>query len=347
MKNKKSLLIIGTIIIGVLILGSVPFYNMGISAVSSNDEEVIVQIKKGSSQTQILNSLDEAGLVKNKLCGKIFLKLHSYDHLQANTYILNKNMSLSAMLDIINDPDMKHILNVKLTIKEGNTIPQIAESFAEVLNISADEVIKQWANQDYLKSLINDYWFIDDSILNTNLLYPLEGYLYPETYFIYEENPTVESMTKIALDMMDEKLTPYKDNIQKLNWSTHEFLTFVSIVERESLFEKDKAEIAGVFMNRLNINMPLQSDITVNYALQRTGVDVSVKQTQVDSLYNTYKYAGLPVGPMSTVTENTMKACIQYTKHDYYYFFAKEDGNVIYSKTYEEHQKAIKENKWY
>lgn len=346
MKNKKILaMIIGVIV--ALVIGIVLFYHWGISAPSSQDEEVIVQIEQGSNASTILNTLDEAGLVNNKLCGKIFLKLNSYDHLQANTYIFNKNMSLSKIYSIMNDPDSKYILQSKLTIKEGNTIPQVAEAFAKILGVSTDEVIKQWEDKDYLNSLINEYWFIDKSILNNQLMYPLEGYLYPETYFVTGDEPNLKDMTKLALDMMDKKLTPYKENIEKMGWSVHEFLSFVSVVERESLFDKDRPEIAGVFMNRLKKGEKLQSDITVNYALQRTGVNVSIKQTQVDSPYNTYRYAGLPVGAISTVSEKTIKDCINYSHHDYFFFFAKEDGTVIYSKTYGDHKKAVKENKWY
>ena len=208
-------------------------------------------------------------------------------------------------------------------------------------------MIKQWDDQEYLQSLIEEYWFLDESILDKDILYPLEGYLYPETYYITEQEPDLKSMTKLALDMMDERLSEYKDDIEKLGWTPHQFLTFASIVERESLFDEDRPKIAGVFINRLNKDMLLQSDITVNYAWQRTGVDVSVSHTQIDSRYNTYKYTGLPVGPISTISKVTIEACIQYEHHDYYYFFAKEDGTVIYSRTYKEHQKIVEENRWY
>lgn len=347
MKNKKNIwLIIGSIVI-IVIIGSVVFYRIGVSSVSSKNKEVIVEIKPGSGANQILETLDKAGLVQNQFCGKIFLKFHRYDTLKANTYILNENMSLSDMFDIMNNPQEKYILQSKLTIKDGNTIPQVAEAFAKILKINKEDVIKQWSQQEYLKSLMKDYWFIDESILNKKLMYPLEGYLYPETYFVTDRNPNLKDMTKLGLDMMDKKLTPYKEAIQKMNWTPHQFLSFVSVVERESLFDKDQPVIAGVFINRLNKKMALQSDITVNYALQRTGVNVSIKQTQVDSPYNTYKYIGLPIGPISTVTEKTMKACLNYNHNEYFYFFAKKDGTVIYSKTYPQHQKAVKENKWY
>lgn len=339
-------MIIGGICVALMIIGFV-FYQQGISAVSSNDDEVIVNIESGSTATQMLNTLDEAGLVKNKLCGKIFLKFHHFDNLQANTYVFKKNMSLSQIFSIMENPEFEYILKSQLTIKEGNTIPEVAKSFAEILNISSDEVIQQWNQKDYLSKLIDEYWFIDESILDPDLLYPLEGYLYPETYYVTQQDPTVESLTKLALDMMDEKLKVYQDDIDKLKWTPHQFLTFASIVERESLFDEDRAKIAGVFMNRLNANMLLQSDITVNYAWQRTGVDVSIDHLKIDSKYNTYKYTGLPVGPISTISQVTLDACAHYEKSDYLFFFAKEDGTVLYSKTYEEHQQVVKENKWY
>lgn len=347
MKNKKTILmIIG--VVAVIVIGIIVFYQYGISAVSSKNQEVIVTIEKGSSPRQILDTLDEEGLVKNKLCGQLFLKLNQYDNLKANTYILNKNMSLSKIYEIMQGNDYKYILKSKLTIKDAHTIPEVAKAFSDILGISSDDVIKQWSDKNYLKQLIDEYWFIDDSILNSDILYPLEGYLYPETYYVSDEKPTVQSMTKLALDMMDKKLTPLKSRIEKMGWTPHQFLTFVSIVERESgKNPEDKNMIAGVFMNRLNKNMLLQSDITVNYAWQRTGVDVSVSHLQIDSKYNTYKYTGLPVGPISTVLEDTMERCLDYKHHDYLYFFADKNGKVIYSKTYEEHQKVVKENKWY
>jgi len=347
--KKKSFKIMAPIVIVVLILiALVVFYNHGISAVSSQDKEVVVQIESGSGVNQIIDCLDEAGLIQNKLCAKIYMRINKHDNLKANTYIFSTNMSLSKIVSIMQDPEEKYLIHTKLTIKDGQTIPQVASEFAKILNITEDEVIQQLANPDYLNKLIDEYWFIDESILNKDLMYPLEGYLYPETYYVSEKNPTVESMAKLALDMMDKKLTPLQDRIKKSGWSVHEFLSFVSIVERESGSQpEDKNKIAGVFMNRLNIHMKLQSDITVNYALQRTGVNVSIKQTQTDSPYNTYAYEGLPVGPISTVLDDTMERCLDYAHHKYYYFFADENGKVIYSETHDQHKKVVEENKWY
>lgn len=345
--DKKKLL---TIIIGfvvVAVVGVSVFYMNGVSSVSNNDKEVIVTIEKGQGASSILNTLDEAGLVNNKLCGKIFLKLNNFDNLQANTYIFNENMSLNDMFSIMEKPSGEFILRTKVTIKEGNTMPEVAASIAEALDMSKDDVLKQLADKTFLNDLIKDYWFITDDILKSGIKYPLEGYLYPETYLFNLDEANVEKIIRESLDMMDEKLTPIKDSISHMKWSIHEFLTFASVVERESLFDKDRPIIAEVFLNRLAINMRLQSDITVNYAWQRTGVDVTYDHLKIDSPYNTYKVYGLPIGPISTVSLKTMESCINHDNHDYLFFFAKKDGTVIYSKTLDEHNKAVKENKWY
>ena len=351
-KEKKQIgflkiFIIIAIVIAAIIFGLIFFYKNGTSSVSDKEKEVIVRIEPGMSALQMLDEMDKEGLIKNKTCAKIFLKLNHFDNLQANTYVLNQTMSVSDIFNILQNPKEQYVVRVKLTIKDGNTIPQLAEEVAKLLEISAEEVIQAWADPEYLQSLIEEYWFLDESILNEDIMFPLEGYLYPETYYVTEKDPTVQDVTKYGLDMMDKKLSKYKEDIKKMGWTPHEFLSFTSVVERESLFDKDRPIIAGVFMNRLNEGMRLQSDITVNYAWQRTGVDVSYDHLKIDSKYNTYVYAGLPAGPISTVLDTTMEDCINYEKHDYMYFFAKEDGTVIYSKTLEEHNKAIKENKWY
>lgn len=350
-RKKRIRLILMSVIILVLIAAAASctmiFYKDSISAVSKDSEEVIVRIDSGMGAYQVLDRLYENDLIKNKKAAKLYVKIHHINEAKANTYILNKTMSLKEIFNILENPDEEHTVHVKFTVKDGNTIPQVAESVSSLLNITTKEVIDKWSDTEYLQQLIENYWFIDDSILNSDIMYPLEGYLYPETYYIIEENPSIEDVTKYALDMMDKKLSAYKDDISNMNWTPHQFLSFASVVERESLFNEDRPKIAGVFINRLNYGMKLQSDITVNYAWQRTGVDVSYDHLKIDSKYNTYMYEGLPVGPISTITEDTMKDCINYDHNDYYYFFAKEDGTVIYSKTLEEHNAAVENNKWY
>jgi UPF0755 protein len=155
-----------------------------------------------------------------------------------------------------------------------------------------------------------------------------------------EQEPTIESITRLCLDLMKERLTPYENQISQLGMTAHEFITLASVVQAESLFEEDYKTIAGVFHNRLETGMPLQSDITVLYALQEKRVDVTYADLEVESRYNTYKYAGLPVGPICSPGISCLEAVVEPAEHNYLYYHTdevKKDGSHIFNKTYEEH----------
>jgi UPF0755 protein len=347
--SKKVKIILGSIVVCcVILVGGLFFmYSDGQKAVSSKSEEVIVEIS--GNHDAVLEQLDVAGLLKNKMVASVFLKLNNYDF-KANTYVLNKNMDLDTIFSIIEAGDFDYLLKTKFTVIEGTTVPEVAEVIATTLGITGDEVLQKWCDKDYLLSLTETYWFLDESILEDGLLFPLEGYLAAETYFVTEQEPTIESLTTLMLQQMDVNLTEYKEEIENFtingeNVSLHEFLTFTSIVQSESLFPEDHQKIAGVFMHRLEIGMKLQSDVTVNYANQVTKVAVTYDDLEVDSKYNTYLYEGLPAGPIANVSKDLIEACLNYEKTDDLFFFAIKGGEVIYTKSYGEHLAAIQEAK--
>jgi len=348
-KGTKNILIILAVLIAFGIAAGLfawNYYKEGIAPVSDKSKELIVTVENGQTATSVLYTLDEAGLVNNVLCGKVYLKLNDVGNLQANSYILNENMSLEEIFKVMTKPTADRVVQCSVTILDGYSLKDISESIAKALEIESLEVMKLLNDEVFLNSLIEKYWFITDEILKEGIKYPLEGYLYPETY-LYNSNATLEDVIYGSLDMMDKHLTKARASFEARGWTAHDFLTFASIVERESLFDEDRPKIAGVFMNRLEKNMLLQSDITVNYAWDRTGVDVTYAHLEIDSPYNTYKYAGLPIGPISTVSGVTLDACVNYEDNEYYYFFAKEDGTVIYSRNLNEHNNAVKNNRWY
>lgn len=347
--NKKIKMIIAGVSVTVVIIFAVLAYMYfdGIKAPSSKEEEVVVVISGGPSS--VLAQLDEAGLLKNKMVANIHLKLNSYNF-KANTYVLNKNMDLESICKTIEKADFKYLLKDKFTVLEGSTIPEYADVVAKKLNLSQTDILKKWCDTEYLNTLVEKYWFLDESILEDGLMFPLEGYLAPETYFITEKEPSIESLTTMMLDQMDTNLTPYKDKIKEFKIKgevveMHDFLALASIVQCESLFPEDHSRIAGVFMHRLEKPMRLQSDVTVNYANQVTKVAVTYDDLNVDSKYNTYKYDGIPVGPISSVSVELIEACLNYEKTDYEYFFAIKDGTVVYTKSYDEHLAKIAEAK--
>lgn len=348
--KKTQKIIVGTIGgIVIIILALVFFYFNGQGAVSSKSEEVVVEIS--GSTSSVLNQLDQAGLLKNKIVASIYTKFNHYDF-KANVYVLNKNMDLKKIFAIL-EGDNQYISAAKITILDGYRIPECAKQVAKGLEIDSTKVLEKWTDKAYLQTLVDHYWFLDESILGDDIMFPLEGYFGPETYIITSTKTTIEDVTKMMLDQMERNLNKYKDKISNFTIngtkvSVHQFLSLASVVQCEASGQKDdQPKIAGVFIKRLEKPMRLQSDVTVNYANQVKTVAVTYNHLSVDSRYNTYKYDGLPIGPISTVSNDIIDACLNYQKTDNLFFFALKDGTVIYSKTYEEHQEVVKENKWY
>ena len=346
-KQKKMIAAVVAVFVVVLVCGLI-FYFSGIGAADKgNHEDIIVDIPNGTGGSQIIEILDEEGFIKNKFCAKVHMKLGGYNSLQANSYVFTKSMSLPEILEAINTGDFNYLSKNAITIIEGSTVPMAAEAIAEKMPFTKEEILNKWADTAYLNTLIDEYWFLTDEILQSGIMFPLEGYIYPETYFVTDKEPTIESITAMFLDKANEELTARKTKIDKCGMSVHELLSLASVVQNESLFEEDIPKIAGVFYNRLKADMPLQSDITVLYAIQEKRVDVYFSDLEVDSPYNTYMYSGLPIGPVCGVAGYALDATLDYEKTDYLYFFATEDGKVLYSKTLAEHEKTVNDNLWY
>ena len=267
-------------------------------------------------------------------------------------YILNKKMDLKTIFKAIEGKEKKYISNTKITVLDGQTIPEYASIISKQTGIDYNEIIQKWTDQTYLQKLIKKYWFLTDDILSDGIYYPLEGYLAPETYFLTQED-TIESITKMMLDQTQKHLEKYKTQILdfKVNsqpLTVHQFMTLSSIVQRESpVNDEDRQLVCGVLINRLNKQMPLQCDVTVNYGNQEVKIDVKHTDLNKDTKYNTYKYNGLPVGPISSISTGIIKNVLNYKESEYYYFFATQDGKVLYAKTYQEHQANVNSNKWY
>ena len=266
---------------------------------------------------------------------------------------------LSTIFALLNNNNDK-ILNgvtingVEIAGKTKDEVKNMLEEkiIAKQTGIDENKILEKWTDQAYLKKLIKKYWFLTDDILTDGIYYPLEGYFAPETYFLTQED-NIESITKMMLDPMEKHLQKYKTHIESFKvgnqtLSIHQFMTLSSIVQRESpTNSQDQQLIAGVLINRLNKQMPLQCDVTVNYGNQVVKIAVTHNDLSNDTKYNTYLYKGLPVGPISAVSTEMIQSVLNYKESEYYYFFATQDGKVLFAKTYEEHQANVKSNKWY
>lgn len=346
-KKKKPLR--GLLILILLLAVAVGFggaYTMGLRAVEpGNEDPVMVEIPNGSGASMIVEILNDAGLVRSPFWAKVNAKLGGYNSLQANTYVFNKGMAFNQMMNIINEGNFDYISKESIEVKDGARLEQVAAAMSEQLDFSADEIMAKWSDKEYVQELIDKYWFLTDEVLGKDVMYPLEGYLYADTYFVTTDNSTIEGFTEMCLDRMDEELSARKDAIEATDYSVHELLTLASIVNKEAMAE-DQPGVAGVFKNRISEGMSLGSDVTVCYIFQEDRVDL--KQSQLDSTspYNTRKYAGLPPGPICQVTGTPVDAVLNPESNNYLFFYAGPDGTVYYGRTEAEHAANVEAHPW-
>lgn len=334
------------LIIGVLLLGMFGLYQYQVSPTDkSSNAKVEVVIKQGMSTSQIASLLKKKYLIRDEFFFKVYMKLNRRDSIKASTYYLSKNMSLDNIVSLLEKGASN--TDISITFKEGKTIKDYAKVLSETTNISEDEFLTKMKDKTYLTSLIKSYWFLTDAILDSNIYYGLEGYLAPDTYNFKDKDVTVEEVIKTLLDQEEKNLSPYKDTLSKMN--VHEVLTLASISELEGLKDTDRKLIVGVFQNRLSKGMNLGSDVTTYYAFnQAMDKDLTSEMFNTYNPYNTRssEMAGkLPVGPICNPSIESIKASINPTKSDYYYFVADKNGNVYYTKTSSEHSAKVKELK--
>ena len=346
--NKKVIIgvIIGIVSLILLTIASfIVYFFVAIGPVNKN-ESLEFKIETGTSTLSIIKKLKQDDLIKDEFAAKIYLFLHKGISFQAGNYELNKKMSLEEIFIKFINGDVKND-NYEITFVEGKRIPDYAKTIASKLEIGEDEVLKVMNDKEFLNELINKYWFITDEILNKNIYYPLEGYLYPNTYQFTKE-ATVKDIIIKLIDNLGLKLEAYKDEIINSKYTPHQFLTLASIVELEAATDEDRENVAGVFYNRLSIGMSLGSDVTTYYATKKKFTDpLTLNELNACNSYNTRGSCvkALPVGPITSPSISSIKAAIEPAENDYLFFVADKTKKVYFSKTNQEQLKVIEELK--
>lgn len=353
--KKKIFGIIGALLALIVItgIGLVVFYNASLSAVGDEKDKVTIVIENGTSSRGVVDKLYEADLVKNKYCGYIYLKLNKELMLQAGTYELDRGMSFQEIMEKINNGEALEN-SVDVTFIEGKRLVNYVKVISDNFPYTEDEILAKLSDKVYLQELIDDYWFLTDEILNDNLYYALEGYLYPDTYRFNKES-TIDTIVRKMLNETDKVLSEYK-TVTKNDYTIHEILTMASIVELEGSNSNDRAGVAGVFFNRLEGGWSLGSDVTTYYAARVEMSERDLWQYEIDEVnhYNTRPAAmagKLPVGPICSPSKDSISATMKPTKHDYYFFVADKNGKTYFTKTNAEHNATIADLKnqglWY
>lgn len=349
--KKFALFIIVLIIL--VIVGFLGLYKFETSPVSNNTQSVSVTVDKGSNYYTIASMLKEKKLIKSEFFYKIFLKFHKPTDIDTGTYELNQAMSVAEIVETLSNQDNIKDTSVKLTFREGLNARQMANIIEEKTGISASEFLAKISDANYINSLKEKYWFITDEVLNSQIYYDLEGYLFPDTYIFEKDELTLDNILTKILDNTDKKLTPLKSDIEKSRYSIHDILTLASLTELEAVTDSDRAKVAGVFYNRLNNGWSLGSDVTTYYAAKKAMSERLTKsELNACNGYNTRCTAmrGLPVGPIANPSLSSINAAINPTKTDCYYFVADSEKKVYFTRNANEHQAIInklkKEGKW-
>jgi UPF0755 protein len=322
------------------------WYTSALKPTGVYSENVIVTIPEGTGVSGIANILFEEGLIKNTLVFKIYSKINELTNLQAGKYEFTGAENVPEILEKMANGDVVSD-EINITFIEGKNIKWYAKLIAEKTNNTEEDVYNLLADEDYIDSLIEKYWFLTDEIKDENIYYPLEGYLLPDTYTFENEDVSVETIFNVILNFTEKYLDTVKDN---LTYTVHQTLTLASMAEMEGKSDEDRAEIVGVFLNRISQKMSLGSDVTTYYAFGVDMADGDLTKEQINT-YNPYNTRGpnmngkIPIGPICNMSKSAIEAAINPTATDNLYFVADKNGKVYFTKTNDEHNKKIAELK--
>lgn len=306
---------------------------------NANDTQIVeVEIPEGTPVSTMGDMLEEQGLIRSSSAFSLLVRVQgAAANLQAGVHDLSPSMTMPEIVAALQE-GAEEAGMLKVTVNEGLTVDQIAEVVADSTSYSAEDFLNLMSNQEFLAQLVQRYPILTDSYNNPNVRYVLEGYLFPATYDV-AQGETLESLVTQMVDKTNEVLSKYQADIDASSYSLQDIMSIASLVEKEGQTTEDRKLIAGVFYNRLEQGMPIQSDISVLYALGTHKEMVTYDDLEVDSPYNLYTNAGLPPGPMNSPSEDAIAAALEPTDNDYLYFYANlKTGEVFYTDDYEQHQ---------
>ena len=326
---------------------------------ASSKDYVTVQIPEGSNVQEIGSTLEKSGLVKHGLIFSLYAKYKNYSDLKSGYYNLKKSMSTDELIQELQKggtPEPQEPVLASLTIPEGYTLEQIAQTVGQPQGefkepLTSEAFLAKVQDETFISQLVAKYPNLLGSLptKDSGVRYRLEGYLFPATYTI-KNSTTVESLIDEMVAAMDKALSPHYTTIKDKGLTVNELLSIASLVEKEGAKTEDRKTIAGVFYNRLNLGMPLQSNIAILYAEGKLGQKISLADdaaidTNIDSPYNVYTHLGLMPGPVDSPSLDAIEASVNQTKSDYLYFVANvEDGKVYFAATKEEHDQNVAEH---
>lgn len=327
--------IITIIIAIILITGFLIWQGVYYPLSPNSSEEKVFLVKRGQDAKEIADSLERAGLIRYSFTFRVYVSISKQsNNLKAGEYNLSPSMTVSEIVDKIISGDM---IKKNITIIEGWTIKDIGNYFEKKEVAILEQLIdldNKERNDNYFKK---DFTFLSDKTDDLGL----EGYLFPDTYEFSPEDG-LEDIIRMMLDSFDNKLSSeLRADILSQEKTIFDIVTMASLIEKEVRTIEDKKMVSGILWNRLKIGMPLQVDSTITYITGRNSTEILKEELELDSLYNTYKYKGLPLGPICNPGIDSIDAAIHPTDNDYLFYLSTPEGETIFNKTLKEHNEAI------
>lgn len=299
---------------------------------SSSQSQVIFEIKKGEDPLKISKNLKNQGLIDNEYLFLAFLFFSGkIKELKAGQYYLSPSMPPSKIIQILSKGKT---IQIKITIPEGWNLQEIANYLDEKNLCQKEEFLKivGWQKNPSI-DFSEKFDFLKDKPKNVSL----EGYLFPDTYFVKKNSSCLE-IVEMFLKNFDRKLTPnLREEIFSQKKTIFEIVTMASILEKEVKTKEDKEIVSGILWKRIKSGIPLQADATITYITGKKTTKISYDELKIDSPYNTYKYLGLPLGPISNPGMESILAAIYPKESDFWYYLTTPEGKTIFSKSFYEH----------
>lgn len=294
---------------------------------------VIFEIKKGEPLSEIINNLYNEGIIQNKFNMRAAVFVSGADkRLRAARYDIPNGLSYLDLVDLF--VNGKADFQKEVYIRDGLSIKWLAYTIQKEALIDSASFV----------DIANDSGFIDSLGINAK---SLQGYLMPGTYEFYERSPAMEVIGKMYDRFKNFMVDSLKQQAKKIGYSIHDVLTLASIVKGETNRANEMPAIAEVYYNRLKIGMPLQADPTVQFAQPDGWKRLNYHDLRIDSPYNTYRYKGLPPGPINNPGKEAILSALYPDTNKYLYFVADGKGGHNFSKNYSQHLREVaKYRRW-
>lgn len=330
----KKILVVGLAIFPIILIAGFFWWKTVTSAPSNNPQEARVVIVKGASAERIANALEEAGVVKSAFAFKLYLQLKGMTtSIPTGEFEIPQNLSVAQVVTKL----LEGPTEVWVTIPEGLRYEQYPDFFINALNLSGTEAIE-----------------FRQAFLTAAQAY--EGRLFPDTYLVPKDITPVAAVNILTSTFETVFKPEWKAELSRIGLDQDQVVILASLIERETINNEERPVVAGIMFNRLREGWPLQIDATIQYIMANASCDpmdttsctwwsknITKLDLEIDSLYNTYLYPGLPPGPIANPGRSSLEAVIFPEQTDYWFYLHDESGQIHYAKTLQEHNQNIQQ----